>query len=154
MGWNYRPFTNSNGAAVDVWEWINNFILQFTRRMINYAGIEVNPCWSNFGTQCITYCIVLMYVYFVSCMYFCYINFVCSLFILCFFFYNICVFYNMDLCKTLYCCSCNYTWMCLNQTTRNKKIRNDQVYYLCVRVCMCDQDETCTVQSMSKLLYS
>ena len=33
------PFPNFNGAAVDVWEWISNFIPQFTRIVITY------PCW-------------------------------------------------------------------------------------------------------------
>ena len=33
------PFPNFNGAAVDVWEWISNFILHFKGYMITY------PCW-------------------------------------------------------------------------------------------------------------
>ena len=30
------PFPNFNGATVEVWEWINNFIPHFTGRVITY----------------------------------------------------------------------------------------------------------------------
>ena len=33
------PFLNFNGATVDVWEWISNFIPHFTGYVITY------PCW-------------------------------------------------------------------------------------------------------------
>ena len=33
------PFTNLNGATVEVWEWISNFSLYFTECVITY------PCW-------------------------------------------------------------------------------------------------------------
>ena len=33
-----KPFPNFNGAAIEVWEWISNFIPRF-------IGIKVNPCW-------------------------------------------------------------------------------------------------------------
>ena len=33
------PFSNFSGAAVEVWEWINNFILHFTQYVVIY------PCW-------------------------------------------------------------------------------------------------------------
>ena len=32
-------FTNFNGTTVKVWEWINNFILDFIGHVITY------PCW-------------------------------------------------------------------------------------------------------------
>ena len=32
-------FRNFNGAAVEVWEWIGNFIPHFSEHMITY------PCW-------------------------------------------------------------------------------------------------------------
>ena len=40
-GWNEitYPFPNFNGATVDVWEWISNFIPHFTGHVITY------PCW-------------------------------------------------------------------------------------------------------------
>ena len=37
---NYQS-SNFNGATVEVWEWISNFISQFTKRMITYA------CWDE-----------------------------------------------------------------------------------------------------------
>ena len=33
------PIPNFNGAAVEVWEWISNFIPHFTGHLITY------PCW-------------------------------------------------------------------------------------------------------------
>ena len=33
------PFPNFNGATVEVWEWISNFIPLFTVQIITY------PCW-------------------------------------------------------------------------------------------------------------
>ena len=36
------PFPNFNGAAVEVWEWINNFITHFTGRVINYPSCDEN----------------------------------------------------------------------------------------------------------------
>ena len=33
------PFLNFNGATVEVWEWISNFIPHFTGHVITY------PCW-------------------------------------------------------------------------------------------------------------
>ena len=36
---NTCPFPNFNGATVEVWEWISNFIPHFTRHLITY------PCW-------------------------------------------------------------------------------------------------------------
>ena len=33
------PFPNFNGAAIEIWEWINNFILHFTGHVIT------NLCW-------------------------------------------------------------------------------------------------------------
>ena len=35
------PFPNFNDEAVEVWEWIGNFILNLTRHMITY------PCWDE-----------------------------------------------------------------------------------------------------------
>ena len=32
-------FPNIKGATIEVWEWINNFILHFTGHLITY------PCW-------------------------------------------------------------------------------------------------------------
>ena len=34
-------FSNFNGAAVEVWEWISNFFPQFTAHVISY------PCWNQ-----------------------------------------------------------------------------------------------------------
>ena len=34
------PFLNFNGAAAEVWEWINILL----GMLITYAGIKVNPC--------------------------------------------------------------------------------------------------------------
>ena len=33
------PFLNFNGASVEVWEWINDFISHFTEHVIIF------PCW-------------------------------------------------------------------------------------------------------------
>ena len=33
------PFSNFNGAAIEVWEWMNNFISHFSGHVITY------PCW-------------------------------------------------------------------------------------------------------------
>ena len=33
------PFPNFNGYTVEVWEWMNNFILHFIKHVITY------PCW-------------------------------------------------------------------------------------------------------------
>ena len=38
------PFPNFNGATVEVWEWINIFILHFTEHVFTY------PCWNS--SQC------------------------------------------------------------------------------------------------------
>ena len=39
------PFPRFNGAVVEVWEWINNFIPNFIRDVLfTYAGSQVNPC--------------------------------------------------------------------------------------------------------------
>ena len=38
-GENTYPFPNFNGATVEVWEWISNFIPHFTTHVIT------NPCW-------------------------------------------------------------------------------------------------------------
>ena len=39
------PFPNFNGAAVDVWERISNFILHLLgMRLLVHAGIKVKPC--------------------------------------------------------------------------------------------------------------
>ena len=40
------PFQNLNGAAVEVWKWVSNFIPYFTGMWAcsPYAGIKVNPC--------------------------------------------------------------------------------------------------------------
>ena len=35
------PFPNSNGATVEVWKWISNFITHFTGHAITY------PCWDT-----------------------------------------------------------------------------------------------------------
>ena len=35
------PFLNFNGATVEVWEWISNFIPLITGRVITY------PCWDQ-----------------------------------------------------------------------------------------------------------
>ena len=34
------PFPNFNGAAVEVWEWVNNSDPRFT----GHAGVKANPC--------------------------------------------------------------------------------------------------------------
>ena len=41
------PFPNFKGEAVEVWEWISNFIPHFIMDVITYihAGIKVNPCY-------------------------------------------------------------------------------------------------------------
>ena len=39
------PLPNCNGIAVEVWDWISNYILIFMRDVIIHAGIQVNPCW-------------------------------------------------------------------------------------------------------------
>ena len=42
------PFPNFNGATVEVWEWISNFIPHFPGQgmwLLIHAGIKVNPCW-------------------------------------------------------------------------------------------------------------
>ena len=36
------PFPNPNSAPVEVWEWISNFIPQFTGYVFTHAGIKVN----------------------------------------------------------------------------------------------------------------
>ena len=38
------PFPNFNGATVEVWESICNFILHFRGQVIIRAGININPC--------------------------------------------------------------------------------------------------------------
>ena len=40
-GWNEisYPFPHFNGATVEVWEWIRNFILHFVMDVTTY------PCW-------------------------------------------------------------------------------------------------------------
>ena len=43
--WNYTcPFPNFSGAAVEVWEWISNFISYFTGHVINF------PCYEDYGS--------------------------------------------------------------------------------------------------------
>ena len=34
------PFSNFNGAAVEVWEWINNFIPYFKMDVIKYPYLD------------------------------------------------------------------------------------------------------------------
>ena len=44
---NTYPFSNFNGAAVEVWKWISNCIPHFIMDVINviiHAGIKVKPC--------------------------------------------------------------------------------------------------------------
>ena len=41
------PFLNLSGCTVEVYEWISNFILQFTGRVVNY------PCWDQSSTMLI-----------------------------------------------------------------------------------------------------
>ena len=36
------PFQNFNGAVVEVWEWIDNFIPYFTWHMITYPGGDLS----------------------------------------------------------------------------------------------------------------
>ena len=36
-----NPFPNFNGATVEVWEWISNFIPHITKYVITY------PCWEQ-----------------------------------------------------------------------------------------------------------
>ena len=40
------PFQNFNGAVVEFWEWIGNYIPHFIGNVIIHihAGIKVNPC--------------------------------------------------------------------------------------------------------------
>ena len=39
------PFPNFNGATIEVWEWIHNFMLHFTEYVITY------PCWDQSWTM-------------------------------------------------------------------------------------------------------
>ena len=40
------PFQNFNGCTVEVWEWINNFILWFIMvYLFIHAGIKVKSCY-------------------------------------------------------------------------------------------------------------
>ena len=46
MRWNYfSTFPNFNGATVEVWEWIRNFIPHFTGHVINYVCKRVRRCF-------------------------------------------------------------------------------------------------------------
>ena len=38
------PFLNFNGATVEVYEWISNYIPHFIMDVIIHAGIQVKPC--------------------------------------------------------------------------------------------------------------
>ena len=41
----YFPIPNFNGTTVEVWEWINNFIMHFTGMwLFIHANIKVKPC--------------------------------------------------------------------------------------------------------------
>ena len=41
----YYPFTNFNGATVEVWEWVSNLIIDLLGVwLIMPAGIEVDLC--------------------------------------------------------------------------------------------------------------
>ena len=37
------PFPNLHGTAVEVWEWISNFIAHFIMQLLIHAGIKVYP---------------------------------------------------------------------------------------------------------------
>ena len=40
------PFTNFNGATVEVWEWINDFVSYSTGMwLLIHAGIKIDPCY-------------------------------------------------------------------------------------------------------------
>ena len=39
------PFLNFNGATVEVWEWMNNFIPHFSGMwLLIHSGIKAKPC--------------------------------------------------------------------------------------------------------------
>ena len=69
MGRNYiykddftDPFPKFNGTAVEVWEWISNFIPHFTGYLID-AGIRVNLCkprWFIYMQQTVSSLVQLM----------------------------------------------------------------------------------------------
>ena len=44
------PLPNFNGATVEVWEWISNFIPHFTGHVITY------PCWNRLPDRLMGYC--------------------------------------------------------------------------------------------------
>ena len=50
VGWSYllRPFQNSYGCAVEMWEWVSNFVKRWLdRALLTYAGIKVKPSYKN-----------------------------------------------------------------------------------------------------------
>ena len=49
MGWKYFPFPN--GCAVDVWEWINNFILHFKMDVISFPWWDYGSFMRYLATQ-------------------------------------------------------------------------------------------------------
>ena len=44
MGEITYTFPNFNGAAIEVWEWMNNFIPHFMIDVLVHASITVKPC--------------------------------------------------------------------------------------------------------------
>ena len=38
-----------NGEAVEIWEWVSNFLLHFTGHVITYAGITFKRCKEKAG---------------------------------------------------------------------------------------------------------